>query len=577
MAIIGNLSIGMRMGTAALAKDTKQARGLLGGITDSVMSMKGALVGAGAAIGVGVLVAKFGEMASAQAENVAQTTRLAQRIGTTTEALGGLQYAAKTALGLEDVESFGDALSDMREKIGDVTTEAGGAAEVLKMLDLDADQLAGQDAAENFKQIADKISGLQSQADKLHIADTLFGGMGQQMLPLLDQGSAGIEAMQAKAKELGLTFNEFEAGSVVKAQAAVGELTARFEGLANQVVIQVAPFVSGLIDKISEFGSAGFSASQIVSTGLEWTGKSLGVVADVLDVVHDGFGFVMAAAQKWFAIGLSGWSYIGKAIQDVLNLLPGVEVQFADTISAMADEMHKLAGEQFDQAMKDFTAAPPSEGITSFFDDIQDSSLEAANSIVQTTKAIDGTAAATLRLSQGIEDLQKSLKEQIDTFGMSSVEADIFKLKMQGAADEQLANVRALADQLKAKEKLKELEDKAKDVIESTRTPLEEFEAKLSELQTLRTNGLLDSDQFQRAVDAAKGDIGDFSPKFASVAELGSQEARSSILRHQFGGLDDPQKEAAKTAKAQLEQAKLLPPLLKTIASKLGVEEVFDF
>jgi hypothetical protein len=575
MAVIGTLLLNMKARAEGLQKGAKAARKTLGSIVDSVTSTQAALAGLGSAIGTGVAVSAFTEMAKAQAENIAYTTRLADRIGTTTEELSGLQYAAKHALGTDDIEAFGDALSDMQEKIGDVTLEEGGAKDILAMAGLDAEAMAKQDAVENFKQIADAIAGMQSKAEKLHVLDTMFGGEGQKMLPLLEQGSAGIEEMQARAKELGLTFNELQGGQVLAAQQAIGDLTARFEGLAAQVALQVAPFITALLDKLESFGPIGVTASEVVATGIGWVATGLGIVADVIDVVMDAFSFLKSGATKilaWIADAIWG---LAKALEYVINLIPGMEVSFTETLDAVRNDLHKLAGEQFDEAMSDFMAAPPSEAIESFFNDIQKSSEAAANSIGKVTSSMEGTTAATMRLGQKIAELEKSLRDQLETFGMSSTEAEIYRLELEGATYEQLKNARAIAAQLKEREELQKLEDKAKEIFEQTRTPFEQVKEEVAELMKLRDMGLLDDDTFNRALMQAKEKLGE-TPEIpaAGVAELGSAEARSTILRNQFGG-SDPWTEQLKTGRDSLKEQREQTRLLRQMASDGG--DVFTF
>lgn len=569
MGVLKNLGVGFSVNTKQLSNGVSRARKILNGVQKAALSVNGAI----AAVGAGIAVHKFVEMAEAQADNVAYTNRLATQIGATTKEVSGLEYAFKKTLNRDDVEAFGDSLSDMQEKIGDVTLEEGGAKDIMRQLGLDAESMSKADAVSNFKTIADAIAGVESKAEKLHIADTMFGGEGQKMLPLLEKGSAGIEEIVKHADELGLTFNSFEAGEVVKAQQAVGELTSRFEGLANQAVVQVAPIITTLIEKVQSFGSVGITAGEVVSEGLSWVGTGLGIVADVIDVVHDGFKFLKAVASFALSWIVKGIAKVGQGFQELINLLPGVEVAFGDTLNGIADEMFRLSGEQWDSAMQDFTREPPSTAIKSFFADIADASKAARESIESVPDAIDGTTGAAMRLATAVSDLTASLKDQIATFGMSSAEAEIYKLQLQGASTAELSEARSLAAQLEGLEESKktreEMESSAKSIFEATRTPLEQFEKKLEELQKLSDNGLIDDDTFARAAAKARNELGGTEVQFSGPMELGSNEARSTILRHQFGSQQiDPQKESVNLSKQQLKAQQETNVLLKRMAGQ---------
>ncbi len=583
MALIGNLTIGTRLNSKGLKKGADESKSILQSIGKQVSVLNTALAGIGAAVGIGFLVKGFTELTKSQIDSVSATTRLADRIGTTTEALSGLQYVARQALGTSDIEGFGDALSDMQEKIGDVTLEEGGAKDIMAQLGLDAESMKNADAVTNFKAISDAISGVESKAEKLHIADTLFGGEGQKMLPLLEMGSEKIEEMQSQAKAMGLTFDEFSGGQVVTAQKAIASLTERFTGLSNQIVVQLAPYITGLIEQMQQFSGTGVSATEAVSTGIGWLASGLGLVSDIVDVVMDAFQAFRSGVTRIIAGITSGIAGLIRGVEYLSNALSGAESNYGEYAQAIADDLHQLADEQWDDALNSFAKAPPSEGISQFFANVQKSSEEARKSLAQMPATMQSVADTTLSLSKSISDLESSLKDQIATFGMSSSEAEIYKLSLAGATEEQLASIRAMTDQLAAREKLKSLQDEAKSIIEASKTPLEQYQAQIEKLNTLRDQGLLNTDQYDRAVKKAGEGLGNTDtaqpPKFAALAELGSQEARDTILRTRFGNESDNSKEDIKVAKQSLDQLKQLPGLLTTIASKITSkpEQIFSF
>ncbi|PQO33157.1 hypothetical protein C5Y96_09870 [Blastopirellula marina] len=584
MAVIGNISIGFRANAKGLKKGADQARGILNKLGGGIMKVSGMIAGLGAAVGVAAAAAKFTQMAVAQAENIKYSTRLAKQIGTTTKALTGLQYAAKKALGTDDIEGFGDALSDMQEKIGDVTLEEGGAKDILEQLGLDADTMASQDAEENFLQIADAISGMQNQAEKLHVADTLFGGEGQKMLPLLEKGRKGIEEMQAEAEKMGLTFTEMEAHQVVKVQQAIGHLQDQFQGLANQMVIQVAPYVSALIDEFERMGLTGVDSTQAISQGLGFAADGIGIVGDSIDFVMDGFKFLQSGLTKYVAWVVNMYDYLARYIDTLMGELyrntgVGMETNISAYTSAIAEDLHKLSADQWDGAMKSFTDKTPSERIDNFFDRMQKGAEKARNAITEFPPAINKATGATMKLGKAVKDLESSLQEQIATFGMSGTEVDIWRLKQQGATEQQLASARKLADQLKSLDEHKTLQEDAKALIDTLKTPEELYQDRIAKLtKMLNTNDangntLISFEQFTKAAKMARDEIfgeQNNEKRFASLSEFGSVEARNDIVRHMFGGGNDPEK----TQRDQLAEQKKSAQSLARIEKKLSAPHV---
>lgn len=580
MAVIGNISIGIRADSKGLKKGLDSGMGSLRKFTNAVGSIGGMLGAAGIAVGVAKLVDGFKDMAAASVANIVNTTKLADRIGTTTKALSGLQYAAKMALGTDDVQGFTDALSDMQEKIGDVTLEEGGATDILQQLGLDANTMANQDAEANFLQISEAISGMQSQAEQLHVADTLFGGEGQKMLPLLKKGKAGIKEMQDEAERFGLAFNKAEAGPLLQANHAIAQMQAQMQGFTNQIVIQTAPVVTALIDELQKFGSTGVDVSSTVSTSFQWVADAMGLLGDIADVIVDAFYFAQSGVTKtlaWMADAI--WALFAAVDWLSANVLQ-TKLDMADTVAAISEDLHKLSSEQWDGAMDSFMAKTPSEQFKQFTDGVIEGTKKAKSALEELPNSMDGATASMMKLTKSVQDLEASLKEQIATFGKSSTEAEIYKLTLAGATDEQLSNVKKLAEEMKGLERFQEFQDQAKDVAESLKTPQQKYEDEVDKLLTLMNNDLITYDQFTRASQNARNDIfGDSQgPRFAAISDFGSANARSDIMRHRFGGGEsDPQKEAVNVAKDTLDKMSESVKWLKEIAQNSGIEEVISF
>jgi len=110
-------------------------------------------------------------------------------------------------------------------------------------------------------------------------------------------------------------------------------------------------------------------------------------------------------------------------------------------------------------------------------------------------------------LATEVEELTAKLKEQVLTYGMSSEEADIFKLATKGATDAQLAEARALSATIKALDEDKKLKEKAKQIIEKSLTPAEKFNEVQKELEIMLKKGHLTAEQFQKAMADARKDL----------------------------------------------------------------------
>lgn len=102
------------------------------------------------------------------------------------------------------------------------------------------------------------------------------------------------------------------------------------------------------------------------------------------------------------------------------------------------------------------------------------------------------------------EELTKSLQDQLDTFGMTSREAELYVLSMKGASEEDLKAARNLDKLITQREKHAEAMAKGKALMEQYLTPQEKLMQTETELARLRDMGAIDQDTYTRASNAAQ-------------------------------------------------------------------------
>lgn len=108
-------------------------------------------------------------------------------------------------------------------------------------------------------------------------------------------------------------------------------------------------------------------------------------------------------------------------------------------------------------------------------------------------KVEEGMTKATAEMLEDIKKLEEKLEEQKATFGMTGAQAEIYKLQMRGATEEQLAHARALDEEIKALEEQKKLQDKATQLTKKHMTPLQKFTEGEEELNKMLQEGLIDT------------------------------------------------------------------------------------
>jgi hypothetical protein len=71
----------------------------------------------------------------------------------------------------------------------------------------------------------------------------LFGSRSVEILPALEQGSAGINAMAAEAKKLGIILDQEAVSQVEEANDSIARLMSIFEGIRNKIIVGLAPAI----------------------------------------------------------------------------------------------------------------------------------------------------------------------------------------------------------------------------------------------------------------------------------------------------------------------------------------------
>lgn len=95
-------------------------------------------------------------------------------------------------------------------------------------------------------EVANAFQKMPDGARKSQIALKLFGEEGAKLIPLLDQGAAGIDEFKAKAAELGIVFTDDQIKQAAKFNDALNELQKAVGGVLRQLgLIFVPSFTAG--------------------------------------------------------------------------------------------------------------------------------------------------------------------------------------------------------------------------------------------------------------------------------------------------------------------------------------------
>ncbi|MDD4984501.1 MAG: phage tail tape measure C-terminal domain-containing protein [Dehalococcoidales bacterium] len=212
--------------------------------------------------------------------------KLAQQTGTTSEFLSSMGLvASQTGTSLESIakgtQRLAMNMNDMRRGVGD-------AKEAFEMLDLSVVRNDGtlKNSETVMKAVADRFAGMEDGADKTALAMRLFGRAGAELIPMLNQGSAGIEDLQKKAKEMGLV-------------------------ISTETALQAA-YLNDQLDLLKK--SATGAGRSIALSLIPWLNEAF----ETIKYAKEESGTLMAA---WVALGAVGDAVFGKSAQQKINAL----------------------------------------------------------------------------------------------------------------------------------------------------------------------------------------------------------------------------------------------------------------
>lgn len=504
MSLIGAIVIAASMDTSKLAKNADSARKSLNDFGKGLVNAKTLLVGFGAALAGSAVVKGLSSMVTTSNAAMVAMSRNAAEVGVGVQAYSRLAYAAEaTGSSTEDLQK---GLATMNATLRDAAAFGGPAATALAKVGLDAEYLKRLSPDEAFKKISDGFAGIKDPAEKATLAFQVFGAEGASILKTLAVGSDDLNKLGKEADNLGVSFDDLAAQSAVQAQSAFTRLGKIWEGVSNIVAVKLTPYLTVAADTIVDLTSNAMKSGGILSRAFE------GVIG-AADVLLDQWGTLKAV---WFTLqavvtgGLSllvgGFNQFGKAVEKVLNLIPGISVEFDSVVGEVEKDLAKLSGESWDKA-KRALAEPPGEGLGKFLSKVQKGATDAATALQKAAGATRGMDAATL---------------------------SAMKLNQQYA-------------------------ESAKSIYEETRSPLEKYAKRMFEIQQAVDKGGLDQLSANRAKVQAGRDLGLGEKRNIGALEANTTEARSALLNYnnqsRGTGLKDVAKNTAR--QVQIQEASL--------------------
>jgi hypothetical protein len=217
----------------------------LKGIGDQVSLLKRAFAGIGT-VAVGQFLTRTATQAIQYGDEI---SKAAVKSGLAVEAISSLAYAAKQTD--VDLGSLSTSIRKMQIALSEAATGGKSQKQALDALGLSIEKIKMLKPDEQFELLADRISMLSNPADRARAAVALFGKAGADLLPLFEQGAAGIRAAREEAEKLGIVLSDKQIKILSDADDAVKKFTQSWDALAAKLTAAVLPAITSVLRELT--------------------------------------------------------------------------------------------------------------------------------------------------------------------------------------------------------------------------------------------------------------------------------------------------------------------------------------
>jgi hypothetical protein len=540
MADIGDLIAYLKLNTEGFAHDLGVSEKQLDHFVDHV---KEASMELAAAMGVAIGIEKTVEAIHEAIESTAKLSHESEKLGIGVEQFQALARGAE--LNHVSIEQLAGAMEKLQKNTIDAAMGSKKLTPEFEKLGLNAKEMLNMNAAEKFMAVGDAMKRMGDAADHTHAEFVLLGKGGVGVHNMLMEGSEGFEKWAAFLKDMGININELDAQKMVQADQAIKDLTAIISGNFRNAVVEIAPFIKGVVVIIETL----IPVVRQAIPGFVALAESLIPGVTILETL---FGY--------FKDGINAIASFGQGQSKAAENADSMALEQAKLNEFMAEqnESEKEAAKLFEETRT------PLEKLVDKYEEaealFQQGAIDEDTYMRVFEKMAEEAAKPITKLQEEGDKLASSLRTPIekaedeferaqDLFNGGFIDEDTLTKSFVKLGEE--------LDKLKDKElkevnkEWEEMAKRAEKVWEDTRTPLEKYKDALADLYDEYENGFLDEDALGRGIEKATEEMNKADAKGAGKGgngpiERGSKDDLQLIVNAIDSRKDDPAKQTAK-------------------------------
>jgi len=413
--------------------------------TSSDLSLiKNIAIGAVVAKGIGMAADAFmsaARAAGSYAANVAQgvdaMNDLAQRTGIGVESLQALQMAAKLS-GIDDVTG---AVQKLGVEIGQAAES--GKTEAFTKLGINFQKLQAMAPEDQFKAIQAAIAALPTPAERAAAAVSVFGKAGVELLPLMNQNLAEVEA---RMRRLGAVVGEDQVEAIGGMNDALDMVKATFDGIIGQVVGNLAPVVESLandllafVEEFNNVGGEGGGIADTISNALLDVADYFAGIFDNAVAQFEGFSVTMETVGEVFSFAGNVFIAVAETLRAAFNALQLWGNGFAGFLGLVVEKIGKYVSKD----LQDFGTTLRANADAAILQNFDEMKAAASNAAAAGERAIFGGNAA---VSAPEGAAKRAVNRARDRMNDPEARAERERARAQRKRDDEAARKAAAAD-----------------------------------------------------------------------------------------------------------------------------------
>lgn len=238
---------------------------------------------------------------AAEAGKAAELTEnLSMKTGISERSLEGWGVAL-ARVGL-DQEALSGVMRTLSKNMEGLSAGSEKSVELFAKLNtgMNATELAGVGTEQTLRIIADRFAGMANGTEKARLAQELLGRAGMQLIPVLNQGSAGLDAAAKDAEKFGLVLSETQRNALKNYDNSLDDLSSALLGFKTQVAAAFAPSLTRLVEGMTSAVSYAKTIFQGFSDAAEKLFIRFGALTAVIEIVGKQiFSLSVLNKQAW--------------------------------------------------------------------------------------------------------------------------------------------------------------------------------------------------------------------------------------------------------------------------------------